>query len=394
MARFLSPFELNEIYGTLVDRDIPTPTELQSNFGLTQPFTTETINLDKIVPDLRIGIFVAPDVQAKPTSVRGYSTKVFYPAYWKDKFTPDYRNVRARRVGEAISIPTSTSGRLALAIQDGMDLMKAKRNRLLEFMAAQILLYGSYTATSELHPAITVDMEPNIATHLTTDGTATGSGVTLVPASQGVGLGNGKANRANISGTNVTNPTTGQVIPTLGTNRAWGAASQTPIDDLSAMMNAAWEPISKIYMSDDAFAKLQTDAKFSQIVTPILTASSGLILNLSPMQQTKEGLKLRGYIGSQNIPIWTYNAQYQPTTAATSALVNFIGSGWVVMVPDARYGVQAYGAIQHGAADFQSTDLFWNSWMDDENGQPWLQGQSAPILLHTKINSTVAWKVM
>lgn len=388
MARFATPYELNEIYGTLVDRDYPTPTELQSNFGVIQNFTTETINLDKISPDLRIGIFVAPEINAKSTTRRGYATKVFYPGYWKDKATVDFRNIRARRVGEPFSTPTSVAGKIALALQDHMELMKAKRDRLLEWVASQILLYGAYTITSELHPAILVDLEPNIATHLTSAGSSTAT----VPAAQAVALNSGRANRANISGTDVTNPTTGQVIPTLGSNRAWGAASQTPVADLQAMLNAAWEPISKIYMSDDAWEKLQTDALFSKIITPFLVAGNTFIANLVPTQQNKEGLKVRGFMGS--IPIYTYNAQYQATNAASTSLTSFIGSGWVVMVPQASYGVQAYGAIQHGDADFAAQDLFWNSWMEEELGKPWLQGQSAPVLLHTKINSTVAWKVL
>ena len=87
MARFLTPYELDEIYGVLEDRTYPLPTELQSNFSTVINFETETIDLDKIAPDLRIGIFVAPEQNAKPTASRGYSTKVFYPGYWKDKAT-------------------------------------------------------------------------------------------------------------------------------------------------------------------------------------------------------------------------------------------------------------------------------------------------------------------
>jgi hypothetical protein len=385
MARFATPYELNEIYGTLVDRDIPLPTELQSNFSTVNTFTTETINLDQISPDLRIGIFVAPELNAKPTVGRGYSTKVFYPGYWKDKTTVDFRNIRTRRVGESFSTPTSTAGKIAAALQDHMQIMKNKRDRLLEWMAAQILLYGAYSITSELHPAVLVDLEPNIATHLTSEAQSTAT----VPASQAVSLGGGRANRANISGTNVTNPTTGQVIPTLGSNRNWGGASHTPVADIQAMLDSAWEPIAKIYISDDAFPHLAADPLFDQIVTPYLQASRVITLDQVPGQQNKEGLKLRGYIAG--IPMYTYNAQYQPTNSTT--LSNFIGSGWVVMVPASAYGIQAYGAIQHGEADFQASELFWNSWMEEELGKPWLQGQSAPVMLHTKIKSTVAWKV-
>lgn len=390
MARFLTPYELDEIYGVLSDRVYPLPTELQSNFGTVINFPTETIDLDKISPDLRIGIFVGPEMTAKSTTERGYKTKIFYPGYWKDKASIDLRNIRKRRVGQTLSTPTSNAGKIAMAIQDKMDIMDAKRVRLLEWMAAQVLIFGNYTATSELHPPVNVDLEPNIATHLTNNGAATAT----VPAAQAVSLGGGRANRANISGTNVTNPTTGQVIPTLGTNRAWGAASQTPIDDLQAMLDASWEPIQKIYMPDAAWTKLQTDTNFDKLISTDRSTMSTFAVDLLPKQQSKEGLKLRGVIGAQNIPIITYNAAYQATDAAETVLTKYLSDGWVVMVPTSAYGVQAFGAIQHGAADFRSTELFWNSWLEEELGKPWVQGQSAPIFLHTKINSTVAWKVM
>lgn len=379
MARFATPYELNEIYGTLVDRDYPTPTELQSNFGIMQPFETETINLDKIAPDLRIGMFVAPDAQAKATAIRGFQTKVYYPSYWKDKATVDFRNIRARRVGEQISVPTSNAGKIAAGLQDTMTLMKAKRDRLLEWISAQILLYGSYSATSERHPSILVDLEPNIAT-------------------DAASLNGGKANRANLTATAVNLPT-GGTLPVINDNgangkRAWGSTGGTntvsPIADLQQMLNAAWEPISKIYMSDDAWYQVTKDASFATVISTLITTTSSFMVDLLPRQQSKEGLKLRGTIAG--IPIWTYNAEYQPTNSTTTA--KFLPAGWVVMVPDARYGVQAYGAIQHGAADFTASEMFWNSWIEDEFGNPWLQGQSAPLLLHTKINSTVAWKVI
>lgn len=381
MARFATPYELNEIAGTLVDRDYPTPTELQSNFSSVQLFETETINLDKISPDLRIGIFVAPEAQAKSTTPRGYQTKVFYPGYWKDKTTIDYRNIRQRRIGEQVSVPTSNAGRIASAIQANMELMKAKRERLLEWISSQILLYGSYVATSERHPSVLVDLEPNIATDAAT-------------------LNGGKANRANLTATAVNLPT-GATLPVINDNgangkRAWnqtgGTAAVSPVADLQQMLNAAWEPISKIYISDDAFALLQKDPLFSNLFTPYLGAMAQFQMDLIPRQQTKEGLKLRGVMG--NIPMYTYNAQYQATSAASTSLTSFIPAGWVIMVPDSRYGVQNYGAIQHGAADFVAQEIFWNSWIEDEFGHPYLQGQSAPLFLHTKINSTVAWKVM
>lgn len=370
MPRFLNPYELDEISGVLSDRDHPTPSELQSNFGVTQLFDTETIDLDKVSPDLRIGIFVAPDQQAKPSTLRGYQTKVFYPGYWKDKSTVDFRNIRKRRVGEPLNGSLTSGGKIRLAIQDHMELMEDKRTRLLEWISAQLLLFGQYTATSERHPPVLIDMERNVVT-------------------DAAGLNGGNANQADLT-----------VIDDNGGagKRAWDATTPTvpnsPVNDLNEMLRAAWEPIRKIYISDDAWSELIKDPDFDTLISTQVTTMTSFDVDLLPSQQSKEGLKLRGIIGIQRIPIWTYNATYQATTAAITVLTKFIPDGYVIMVPDSSFGVQAYGAIQHAGADFQARELFWNSWTTDEDGKPWLQGQSAPAFLHTKINSTVAWKVM
>ena len=376
MARFLSPYELDEISGVLEDRAYPLPNELQSNFGTVNTFETETIDLDKVSPDLRIGIFVAPEVNAKVTTGRGYQTKVFYPGYWKDKTTVDFRNIRKRGVGEALSTPTSNGGKIAAALQNHMDIMKAKRTRLLEWIAAQILIKGQYTAVSELHPSVLVDLEVNVAQNA-------------------ADLNGGNANRANLTASVVNG---WPVINDNGANgkRAWdqtgGTATVSPVSDYQQMLDAMWEAPAKVYMSDNAWALFSVDPKFDNFVDTTITDLGSMLRDTSPRQANPEGLKLRGYVNGT--PIYTYNAFYQATTDAIGVDTKYIDDGYVIMVPNAVYGSQNFGAIQHGAADFKASELFWNSWITDEDGRPFLQGQSAPLFLHSKINSTVTWKVM
>ena len=378
MTRFLTPYDLDEISGTLEDRAYPLPNELQSNFGTVNLFETETIDLDKVSPDLRIGIFVAPEVNAKPTTGRGYETKVFYPGYWKDKATVDFRNLRKRQAGQALAAPTSNAGKIASALMYHMDIMKAKRVRLMEWIAAEVLIKGSYTAVSELHPSVLVDLEPNIAT-------------------DAASLNGGNANRANLTSGTVNG------WPAITDNggsgyRAWDLATGTgtvdpsPVEDFQQMLDAMWEAPSKVYMSDDAWKKFSADAKFDNFVDTTKSDIGSMLRDTSPRMATPEGLKLRGYVNGT--PIYTYNAFYQATGAAIGADTPYIGSGYVIMVPNSVYGSQNFGAIQHGGADFRASELFWNSWTSDEDGRPWLQGQSAPLFLHSKINSTVCWKVM
>ncbi|MGH8710135.1 MAG: major capsid protein [Burkholderiales bacterium] len=389
MALLFTPYNLHQIFDTILsDRDEPIPNQLQSHFGRSVFFESQTLDLDQVFPDMRISQFVAPSMQADPHTLRAHKTKIYYPTYWKEKATVDINNLRTRLPGEQIGAPITTAGKLASAITQNMMAISDKRTRLMEWTAAQIMLYGAYTASSAKHPAILVDLEPNIATHLTTGGTATAT----VPAAQAVALNSHRVNRANISGTDVTSPSTGQVIPTLGTNRAWGAASGTPVLDLEEMLEACWEEIGIIYMSTNAYAEFQKDPLFSKVVAQFLVPASTITLDFAPGQTPKAGLRVRGRLNGSGIPIVTYTAQYQPISSTT--LAKFIPDGWVVGMPAASYGVTAFSIIEHAGADYGAQEIFWNSWQDEEFGKPWIQAQSAPLMIHTKINSTFAWKVM
>lgn len=347
-----------EIYGVLSEL-VPFQHQLLNHFGSEMLFESETIDFDKISDDLRVAIYVAPELSAKATKTRGFQTKSYKAPYTKQKETVDINQIFKRAAGEPInSFPTPAAKYQAQLVAKAVT-MRVKHQRLLELSASQLLLNGAYTATSELYPEpLTIDFERKAGNQLD---------FTTLNANGGVG------------------------------KRVWGStggtATVSPMDDLEEFMDACQEHIDTLYLSDNVWKQLKADPKFKDSVSLInANRTQNRNFEVNPVQGTIQGLKYRGTLTSNGTEIYTYNGVYQHPVTGT--ITKYIPDGMVVGVPSAAFGTVAYGAIQHGLAGWQAMKEFWNNWVEDEFGAPYLQFQSAPMLVHTKINSTFAHKVM
>ncbi len=350
-------YDHKEISGILSEI-VPFKHQLLNHFGNVMNFDTLTIDFDKISDDLRVAIYVDPALSAKNLRERGFSTKTFTAPYTKQKAGITPENIWKRAAGEPINNFASPGEKYAATLINKAITMRTMHRRLLELSASQLLLAGSYTATSELYPTpLTIDFERNAAN--TKD-------FTSLNANGGVG------------------------------KRAWGStggtATVSPVADIEEFMDLCQEHIEDIYLSSDAWKQLQLDPKFVTMMDLTTRNMSAANFEVNPQQGTIQGLKYRGTLASNNTRIWTYTGTYQHPTTGT--ITQYIPAGYMVGVPNASFGTVAYGAIQHGEAGFQSVDEFWNMWIEEEFGIPQLQFQSAPMLVHTKINSTFAVKVM
>jgi len=346
-----------EISGIL-EEVVPFRHQLLGHFGSVINFDTETIDFDKIENDFRVAIYVAPELSARSTRLRGYSTKTYKAPYTKQKESVTPENIWKRPAGAPVNNFGSPAQRYAATLAAKVVFMREKHMRLLERTAAQLLLAGTYTASSDLFPEpIVVDFErkPGNTQDFTT-----------LNANGGVG------------------------------KRAWGStggtATVSPVADLDEFFSNCQEHIDTIYISDNAWAELIKDPAFKNLLD---TTNRNLTMSnfeVGPKQQSIQGLKYRGMIASNGTQVWTFNGVYQDPV--TGAITKYIPDGYVVGVPSAQFGSIAYGAIMHGEAGYQSVDMFWNMWMEEEFGIPYVQMQSAPLMVHTKINSTFAIKVM
>lgn len=349
-------YDHEEISGVLSEA-VPFQHQLLNHFGNVINFDTLTIDFDAITDDLRVAIYVAPELTAKNIRERGFSTKKHTAPYTKQKASITPVNIWKRAAGEPINNFGSPAQKYDASLLAKATSMRLFHRRLLELSASQLLLAGSYTATSERYPTpLTIDFERNAAN--TKD-------FTTLNANGGVG------------------------------KRAWGSTGGTntvsPVSDLQEFLDLCQEQIVVIYMQDSAWAQFQLDPKFGTALDITIRNLSASNFELMPKQGTIQGLKYRGTLASNGTAIYTFNGEYQHPT--TGVITKYIPDGYVVGVPSSQFGTIAYGAIQHGEAGYQSVDEFWNMWMDEELGVPYLQFQSAPMLVHTKINSTFAVKV-
>ena len=350
-------YDHKEISGVLSEV-VPFKHQLLQHFGSVMNFDTLTIDFDKISDDLRVAIYVDPALSAKNLRERGFSTKTYTAPYTKQKAGITVENIYKRAAGEPINSFGSPAEKYAAALLSKAVTMRTLQRRLLELTASQLLLAGTYTAVSELYPTpVIVDFERN-------------AGNTMNFATLNANGGVGK--------------------------RVWGStggtATVSPVDDIEEFLNLCQEHIEVIYMSDNAWKQFQLDPKFDKAMSTIYRNVSDSSFEIMPSQGTVQGLKVRGILASNGTVILTYNGTYQHPTTGT--ITKYIPDGYVVGVPSSAFGTVAYGAIQHGEAGYQSVDEFWNMWMDEEFGIPYLQFQSAPMLVHTKINSTFAVKVI
>jgi hypothetical protein len=356
MATF-TIYDHEEISGVLSEV-VPFQHQLLNHFGNIMNFDTETIDFDKISDDLRVAIYVDPALSARNVRERGYSTKKYTAPYTKQKAGITPANIRKRPAGAPINNFGSPAERYAASLIEKATSMRIFHRRLLELTASQLLLAGSYTAVSDLYPTpVVVDFERN-------------AGNTMNFATLNANGGVGK--------------------------RVWGStggtATVSPVADLEEFFNLCQEQIQVVYMSDNAWAQFTLDPKFETALDITIRNLSASNFELMPKQGTIQGLKYRGMLASNGTAIYTFNGTYQHPT--TGVITKYIPDGYVVGVPSSQFGTIAYGAIQHGEAGYVSVDEFWNMWMDEEFGIPYLQFQSAPMLVHTKINSTFAVKVI
>jgi hypothetical protein len=350
-------YDHKEISGVL-EETVPFQHQLLNHFGNVINFDTPTIDFDKIANDLRVAIYVDPSLSAKNMRERGFDTKTYVAPYTKQKAGITPANIWKRAAGEPINNFGSPAEKYAATLLTKATSMRNFHRRLLELTASQLLLAGSYTAVSELYPQpIVVDFERKAIN--TRD-------FTTLNRNGGVGSG------------------------------VWGhtggTATVSPVADLEEFLDNCQEHIETIYMSNDAWAQFKLDPAFKTALTTTVRNMSQSNFEVMPKQGTIQGLKLRGTLESNGTDIYTFNGVYEHPTTGT--ITRYIPDGMVVGVPSASFGTVAYGAIQHGEAGYQSVDEFWNMWMDPEFGIPYLQFQSAPMLVHTKIHSTFAIKVM
>lgn len=333
-------FTHNEIVEVLSDVS-PFNNFLLNFFGSEHVTDDENINFDKIDPDNRLAVFVNPRRPGEVVKARGYKVNSYKPGYIKDKELVDPKHVFTRRPGEPMSQPLSNAARYAATVIDIAIRQKERLYRRLELMAAEFLLAGKYNMTGA-----DIDVEVDFARN------------------------------------------TGNTI-TLGAGAMWKTANATvsPLADIDTWINLATQPIRYLIVGKKAWKQITKDPLFDKLVYVDIHTKGSVGLINGPQQKNMDGVIFRGIMPNTGIEVYTYTGTYTHPTTGTET--QFVADDTVLLLPDTKFGWQCFGAIWDDAANYSGMPYFFKNWSEQDPGIPFVMLQSAPMLAHTKINSTI-----
>jgi len=312
-------------------------------------FDTEEVLIDIDVGKRRMAPFVSPLVEGKLVEARRIQTDKFKPPYIKDKRAPDLRRPVRRSIGERVGGELNAAERemanLQFEMEDQIDMI----NRRLEWMASSALQTGTVVVAG--------------------DGFAT----TLVDF--------GRDSRLTIAltGSNRWGQTldaTGRdtvIVPQLTT---WNAL----------MLQLSGAGATDIVFSNGAWNKFINAAGVYGAINYPKLADSGN--NINPAAIVQKGGVYQGSWGQYRL--WLYNDWYVDDNDVEQPM---LPDGYIIMSGPALMGTRAFGMIMDPKFAYKPMAYAPKTWVTDDPAQRLIMMQSAPLVIPSRVNASLAVKV-
>lgn len=319
--------------------ELPAPSFffLNSFFRDVQTETTEEIHFDVENGRRRLAPFVSPLVAGKVVRSKGFTTKVFAPAYVKPKGVFDANRPFKRAMGERIGGSMSPSQRMELAV--ATDLMDhiTQIDRRQEVMAVEALRTGKVVVVGEDYPEVEVDF---------------GRAANLTKA--------------------------------LLTTARWGESGVSALNDLREwsleVTEAGGGAADVVVMDAKAFRLFAADAEVQTLLNRF-RGSDKLVPTV-----VGEGGKYMGNVGE--FDIWVHAGWYEdPTTGLNTP---FMPDYTVILTSADLEGTRCFGAIKDEKAGFQAMPYFTKSWVEEDPSARMLLTQSAPLPVPYRVNASMS----
>lgn len=305
---------------------------------------TDQIHFDVEGTDLRMTPFCSPLVEAPIMQKRGFETKVFTPAYLKEKtpFTP--RGFNQRMMGEPIGGELTPAQRMKKAVGQDLADKKQRLDRRLEWMASQVILNGKIVVAGEKYQATEVDF---------------GRAATLTK--------------------------------TLAAGSKWGETGIKPLQQLIEWTEASDldAPITDWYFGKTAYASFRADAEVLKEMEMVKSDAT-----FQPNAVTSRQPQFMGDIRSLRIHVMPrQRVQHEDGT-----ITELFPENAVLGVASAYYeGVQQYGAIKDVRAIEQgavSGKYYAKSWINEDPSVRFMMLQSAPLMVPYRPNTSMRVNVL
>lgn len=341
-------------------RSQPSRFLLDQFFPTVQTFDTEEIYFDAMDDNINIAPFVSPLSKSKAAANTGFQTKIFKPAYVKDKRLIRASELQKRAPGEPVGAGWSQSQRFDYLRRIRAQQAKAAIDRRLEWMAAQAILTGAVVVEGEDYPAVTVDFDRD----------------------------------------------SGHTIPLSGGAR-WGETNVSPVADLQSWIDTVADACGaapdKVIIETKAWNLLTADADFKEKIDitynqgqAMLTMAQAVatlmgqgqnptasVADLGLRAQTPGRPIWRGRLG--DVELWSYNNSFVEDGATSKLIPDY---SVAVIASEAMAGIQLFGAIQD-LDGLGAQPIFGKSFREDEPSAENLLFQSAPLMAPRRPNATL-----
>jgi len=377
MAEFLSPYQLRKVLdGVIPANRIARPNFLQTFFSRVEYKLSETVNFDKeFQSNNTTAMYVAPTVDAPIVKLQGFGTQELRFAYVKEGLTsPDWEEINSRQLGQDFG-NVDVMANWVENIRKKLTITEFNFENLFELNAANVLVYGTHTASSALHPTVAYDFNRTVVT------TDAGYLKGIVPSIDLTTLnGNGGVGK-----------------------RAWnstgGTAAPTPYKDLIKACNTVRRrgSISAVILSGNAWDLLEADitANYSKAADLTLSVDNRIAMHILPTVEKYQDLNFRRSLSLGDgtyVDVYTYSAVWHDRTTGTET--SYIPDGYMLVLPQKEKGIKVYGRIMHPDAGYGALPRYINTWKDQKSGKQESEIHMNYLMGHTDINSVASWKVM
>lgn len=301
---------------------------------------TEFVSIDVDIGLRRMAPFVSPLVEGTLVEQRRYQTNTFKPAYIKDKRAPDLRKPVRRMIGERIGGEFTGEERAMANIEFEMTDQIDVLNRRLEWMAAQNLMTGTVTVAGDGFPTVVIDFgrDPSLTIDLT------------------------------------------------GSNQ-WGSADIFPSVDIEQwshiMLRSSGGVATDIVFTTTPWTLFLQDPVVKAAIW--FPGNGGAGNNVNVGAEISRGAQYKGHWGQYDL--WVYNDWYIDSSNTEQPMMP---DGTVVLSGKDLMGTRAFGQILDPYFNYEALPFAPKTWVSEDPPQRFLMMQSAPLVIPSRPNASLA----